>query len=208
MHATNTNLNAIINDNNYYIFYDNKNAYLQSSVKKIKINLVSGQPILDDSFVIINYTFDFKDKYLKLLPNQKPFSCEIIDKDKDSRLICGHIRINKTEQNDDLYYFNASLMNSDFNDIEDEINIDIHSSIHYIRLQRKNSNHIKYILTRYSYIITLNKEGDKYKIVSSVDVPSFSEFLCSNDFFFTITVIFFLHIQVPCILKKVQRLII
>ena len=35
MIATNTNLDAIINDNNYYIFYDNKNKYLQNKLTTI-----------------------------------------------------------------------------------------------------------------------------------------------------------------------------
>ena len=99
-------------------------------------------------------------------------------------------------------------MNSDFNDIEDEINVDIQFSKPYIRLQREDSNHIKYIFTRYSYEITLNKEGDKYKLVSSVDVPSFSIFLGANDSFFYNNGYLFSSYSSKMYIKKVQQVII
>ena len=182
MIASNTDLSEIIHNDSYYIYYDYNNAYLQSGVKKIK--LVNGQPILDQSFIILNYTFSFKDKYLDLLDIRKSFSCEIIDTEEGHpRLVCGHVRINKTES-DTLHYCNASLLNSDFTNIEDETHLDHYSSKKSIRLQRDDSTHIKYILTNFVYIITLNKEGDNYKLVAKTDVFTFLKFFCVNEHFF------------------------
>jgi hypothetical protein len=177
-----TNIND--EDNNYYIYYDVANSYLENTVIKVKLESNGGNPILDTNFDILNYTFAFKDKNLDIAPIQKPFSCEIIDTDEDSRLICGHIRVAKNKDNALLYYCNATLFNSDFDDIEDEISVDKHSSIRYIRIQRKDETHIKYLFTRYSFEITVQKKDGKYKLVSTKDISPFYEFFGSEDLFF------------------------
>ena len=163
-----------------YIITDNSstNSYLENTVIKIKLESNDGIPCLDTNFTILNYTFKYKDNDLDKAPIQKPFSCEIIDTDEDSRLICGHIKVKGT------YICNATLLNSDFDDIEDEITIYLPSSIRNIRLQRQNSTHIKYIFTKCSFIVSLRKDSDKYKLVSTRDIPPFYEFLGAYDLFF------------------------
>ena len=163
------------------------NSYLENTVVKIKLESKDGNPCLDTNFTILNYTFKYKDKNLDIAPIQNPFSCEIIDIDEDSRLICGHIRVKEKEKYF-YYYCNATLLNSDFNDIEDEINVVTQSStkyiIKYIRLQRENSTHIKFIFTKYSFKITLEKKSNKYKLSSNEDILPFSKFSGNYDLFF------------------------
>ena len=117
------NINADNEEDIYYCIYDYNNTYLQYTLIKIKINNDGNddnEPILDEEFPILNYTFEFKEKKVENITMSRPLSCEILDVDENSpeeqTLICGYIKM------EDKYLLNVFVMNSNFDGIEDEKN--------------------------------------------------------------------------------------
>ena len=185
----NTNVN---NDEDYFIYYDYNNTYLENGVIKIKLkNEVDGnEPILDDNFDIVNYTFQYKHKNLEHIPLSRSLSCEIVDVEdvssKESRLVCGYIISNEKSDNSFNYFLIYSVINNNFSDIEDESKTEYkHKTMPNIRLQKINSTHIKYIVSEMSYEVTVKKDNG----------------ICS-------LIIFFLHLLLFYILKKIYLKII
>ena len=178
------NLTDINNEDKYYIYYDYNNKYLQNTVIKIKLKTAeeNNGPILDDSFNIMNYSLPFKHKDLNKIPFPRPFSCETINigNSVESRLVCGIVKINEGGE----FSVIATVMNSEFNKIENETKIYSIKTQPYIRLQRIDFNSILYIFYLYSYQITLEIEGSKCIIISSRSSNSFSSFKSSQGLFF------------------------
>ena len=156
----------------------NDNQYLEYKVLKIQLtNDENDGPILDDSTDIKTYNLEYKEKNFNdiLL---RPFSCEVINIEDDvnsDRLVCGYIRLNDTS--DKLsYILNVTVINSDFDNIENEKTVDIFSRMPYIRLQRIDPTTIIYFITDYSYNISLKNEdifisniSDQFHYFSSVN---------------------------------------
>ena len=76
-------------------------------------------------------------------------------------------------------------MNSQFNDIEYELQIIESEKLLGFRLQKKNSTFIKYIVSCNSYEIYLNKENSKYQIILIINTESgLYLFTCMYDLFY------------------------
>ena len=158
-------------EDNYYIIYDYNNTYIEHTVIKAKLKTIEENigPIIDVSFLTIDYTLEFKEKHLNKLPLPRPFSCEVIDIEgnvNSNRLICGYIIVNEFDGKFE-YSLNITVMNSNFNEVEDEITVSSFKTIPYIRLQRIDSNSIRCLAYIYSYEITLTNEGTKCTLSSS-----------------------------------------
>ena len=142
----NTNVNI---EEDYFIYYDYNNTYLENGVIKIKLKNEGddNDPILDDNFDIVNYTFQYKHKDLEHIPLSRSLSCEIVDVEdansKESRLVCGYIISNEKSDNSFNYFLIYSVINNNFSDIEDESKTEYkHKTMPNIRLQKINSTHI------------------------------------------------------------------
>ena len=189
--STELNNTNEIDDSNYYFYYDYNNTYLVNSLIKIKLKNDGDNidPLLDEAFDIVNYTIQYKHKNLENLPLSRPLSCEIVNVKniitEEPRLICGYIIANETSKDSFDYLLINIVMNSDFNDIEDEtITKYKYKIMPYIKLQKINSTHIRYIASKISYEVALKKEGDKYKIEITNDNKNLHKFQSSGSLFF------------------------
>ena len=177
-------------DNNYFYFYDYNSTYLENNVIKIKLTIDAdnNEPILDESFNILNYTFEPHNTSINSIPISKAFSCEIINIDEivpeDSRLVCGYIISNETSTNSYSYKLNVTVMNSNFNGIENEELVHSPKKMPYLKLQRMNPTTIIYIFTKYSFAISLKKVDSECKIDIWQKYPSFYRFTCTEDLFY------------------------
>ena len=189
------NISSEMNENNedddFYYFYDYDNKYLQNTVIKIKLtndNYNINNPIIDNEFNILNYTLEYNHEYLDHLPFPRPFSCEIINVEENSsdqpKLVCGYIIANEKSQNNFLYLVNVCSINSSFDGIEDVKTLFSPNIMPYIRLQRINSNYIRFLSSNYSYQISIKLEESIYKIKSSENPSSFYHISSSSDLFF------------------------
>jgi hypothetical protein len=177
------------NDDNYFIFYDYVNTYLENNVIKIKlINNGDNEPALDENFNILNYTFEYQDTNIDHIPISRPFSCEVINIDditgQESRLVCGFLIVNETSENKFSYQLNATVMNNNFDEIEDNKEVNIPKKMPYFRLQRIDETHIRYLLTSYSFVISLKLEDSECKIVISQTAQSFYTFRSTGELFY------------------------
>ena len=181
---------SISHKDNYV--YIGINLNLENNIIKIKLtnnntenNTDNNEPMLDETVNILKYIFDYPNINLKLQIPISPFSCEIININElvpeDSRLVCGYITANQTSQN---YILNLTLINSNFNGIENEQKLYSSKTIPSFRFQRINSNTLIFIYNQYSFEISLKIEDSKYKINISKDNKFFYEFKCSNDLFY------------------------
>ena len=186
----NYSISDIFNDINteeeYSIFYDYDNKYLEHNVIKIKLKNIDKNPIIDETFNMLVYTFEYKHKKLEKIPFERPFSCEAIniETEEESRLVCGYVIANETDKDKYSYLINITVMNSDFNKIENEEIVSELSSMPYIRLQRIDNNSIIYFISQNSYIIKLKREGTKCIIQISENNANFYKFKSNNDLFF------------------------
>ena len=177
------------NDDNYFIFYDYANTYLENNVIKIKLNNNGdNEPALDENFNILNYTFEYQDTNIDHIPISRPFSCEVINIDditgQESRLVCGFLIVNETSENKFSYQLNATVMNNNFDEIEDNKEVNIPKKMPYFRLQRIDETHIRYLLTSYSFVISLKLEDSECKIVISQTAQSFYTFRSTGELFY------------------------
>ena len=202
-----SDINCAENEDEYYYYYDYINKYLENTVIKIKFTEYdeNNEPILDNNFNILNYTFIYKHYELEKIPLSRPFSCEIINiKDmspEEPRLVCGYVVANETEENKFEYLLNVTVMNSDFDGIDYVKKVDSLKIMPYIRLQRIDNNYIRYIVTKYSYEISLKKEASNYEF--EINTPSsFHIFSCSNDLFFYNNYYLFLASSSSMFIKK------
>ena len=180
-------LSDINNEEEYYIYYDYNNTYMKYTLIKIKLKNIEDNsgPILDNNFFILNYTLEFKHTKLDIMPFSRFLSCEVIniENSEESRLVCGYAILNKTDENKYSYLLCVTVMNSDFNEIENEYILYSLPNIPYIRLQRIDSYSIIYLFSNYSYIITLKLVESKCIIEISSN-QYFHEFESSKDLFF------------------------
>ena len=112
-----TEINNNISDIN--IINEDNNNYLKNTLIKIKLtndNDNINNPILDEGFNILNYTFESQHKHLDHIPFPRALSCEIINIEKNlsepPRLICGYIDYiidNETIKNDFKYIYFAKI---------------------------------------------------------------------------------------------------
>ena len=203
-----SDINCNDEDDDFFYFYDYDNKYLQNTVLKIKLindNDNINNPLIDEAFNILNYTFEFQHKFLDHIPFPRPFSCEIIDIENASsehpRLVCGNIIVNETSQNNFLYLINVSSINSSFDGIEDVKTLYSQNIMPYIRLQRVDSNTIKFLFSKNTYKITIKLEESKYKIQSSSS-PSSLYHISSGDLFFYNNYYLFVSSFSDIIIKK------
>ena len=169
-------------------------SYLENTVLKIKFTEYSEneEPILDPNFQILNYTFEYKHYFLDQIPMPRPFLCEIIDvKDipaedlsEEPRLVCGFIAAKKLGENSFEYLFNTTVMNINFDKIDDNKLVATFKTMLYIRLQRIDSYRIRYIVTTSCYEISLKKDNSKYLLQSTQHSFPFSQFSSSGDLFY------------------------
>ena len=115
----------------------------------------------------IIYSFDY---LLPITENNnftRQISCEIITPNNslsDEVLVCGYIKYDNLTLK---YSYIASLLNSQFNEIH-SITILTTQSLFSFRLQKINSTYIRYLTTKYSYEIYIEKESEfKLKYSSS-----------------------------------------
>ena len=153
--------------------------YLKNNI--IKVELVnnidnSGTNAINEKI----YTFNHKLTNLDKITYKRQISCEIIEPINElnnPRLVCGYIKYENSK-----YVYYASVMNSQFDDIEHELQIVKSKSLLSFRLQKVNSTYIKYIVTCNSYDIYLNNEDSKYQIILIKDQESnLYLFSCMND---------------------------
>ena len=187
-------LTEIITEDEYEIVYDENNKYLENTVFKIKLKEENNEILIDENFNITNYNLKYKNKHIDKMAFPKPFSCEVIniENSEESRLVCGYIFVKDTKINKITYIVNAIVMNSDFNQEENETAIFTFSSIPNIKFQRVDSNTIIYICNEHSFEINLKLEGTKCILDISEEnnyYPRFTYsmnlFFISNDFLFT-----------------------
>ena len=172
-------------EDDYYIFDDYYNSYLENTAIKIKLNNdENNEPFIDEDFKILFYAFNHKQKSLENIDLSRPFSCEIIniENNEDSRLVCGYIIEKQTGNNTFLYSSNVTVMNSDFNNIENETTIKTYKEKPYLRLQRIDSNNIRYFVMNNSFEISLKIKDSKCILVVKKDY--FSIFDSSEGLFF------------------------
>ena len=116
---------------------------LQNNI--IKIELVNN--IDNNTTNVINekiYLFNYQLTNLDTIIYKRQISCEIIEPINElnnPRLVCGYIKYENSK-----YIYFASVMNSQFNDIEYELQIIESEKLLGFRLQKKNSTFIKYIV--------------------------------------------------------------
>jgi len=160
------------NEDSYDIIYDYNNIYWEYSVYKIKIKIDEGnnELIIDTSFSILNYTFEYKTKNSTIMDLPNPLTCEIIT--SKNRLICGY---NKNETNSYLSYI--LVMNENFNGTDGEKLIYKSGSLIYLKLQKKDENSL-YFFSQNCYIISLQDNGD----ISSIE-SNFNPFKYTKNFF-------------------------
>ena len=155
---------------------------LQNNI--IKIELINN---IDNNMTnVINekiYSFDYQLTNLDTIIYKRQISCEIIEPINElnnPRLVCGYIKYENSK-----YIYFASVMNSQFNDIEHELQIIESEKLLGFRLQKKNSTFIKYIVSCNSYEIYLNNENSKYQIILIIDTESgLYLFTCMYDLFY------------------------
>ena len=183
-----SNLSDINIEEEYSFYYDYNNRYMKHTLIKIKMKNIEDNdgPIIDENFNIINYTLKYNHTKLDIIPFPRPFSCEVIniENSEESRLVCGYVVINETNKNKYSYNLNVTVMNSDFNEIENETIVYSLPTMPYIRLQRIDSYSITYLFSNYSYIITLKLVESKCIIEISTNNRHFYKFESSKDLFF------------------------
>ena len=186
------------NDTDINYNSESNNNYLENTIIKIKLtnnNDNINNPILDDEFNILNYTFDSQHKHLDHLPFPRTFSCEIINIEdnlsEQQRLICGYIDYIFDTILEDGFYKNVTLyfvdifsINSNFDGIEDSKRKSWIDKMPYIRFQRIDSNYIRFLSSFNSYKINIIKEESKYIINVNEESNPFLGITCSDDLFF------------------------
>ena len=182
-----TNLNYLCSisvlDNIFYIGISQviSNSLQNNIIKAELVNNIdnNGTNTINEKIYSFNYQLTNLDKIIY----KRQISCEIIEPINElnnPRLVCGYIKYENS-----IYIYFASVMNSQFNDIEHELQIIKSKSLLSFRLQKINSTYIKYIVTANSYEIYLNNEDSKYQIILIKDTESnLYSFFCMNDLFY------------------------
>ena len=127
------------------------NNTLQKNVIKIKLEEQDDYKTIVKNQTI--YTLDYLLPLLKSKNFTRQISCEIIlpkDSSSNEGLVCGYIQYDDTNSE---YIYKAILFNSQFNKLDSEINITKPDKLLSFRLQKINSNYIRYLVTKNSFEI-------------------------------------------------------
>ena len=170
------------------IVYIGISQIIDNSLKNniIKVELINNNdnngPIVNDKIL---FSFNYQLTNLNKIIYKRQISCEIIEPINDlnnPRLVCGYIKYDSKSK---IYTYFASVMNSLFNEIEDENQIISSKSLLSFRLQKINSTYIKYIVTKNSYEIYLKEVNSKYHVILIKDTNAYLySFYCMNDLFY------------------------
>ena len=133
------------------------------------------------------FTFDYLLSNLENITYTRQISCEIIspvNSLEETAVVCGYIKYNSTTQK---YSYMASVLNSNFNAKDFDLQVTTSTSYLGIRLQKINSTYIRFLITKYSFEIYLKKENSKFKVfqtasnIRNANLYSFSSY---NDLFY------------------------
>ena len=99
------------------------------------------------------FTFDYLLSNLENITYTRQISCEIIspvNSLEETAVVCGYIKYNSTTQK---YSYMASVLNSNFNAKDFDLQVTTSTSYLGIRLQKINSTYIRFLMTKCSFEI-------------------------------------------------------
>ena len=145
----------------------------------IKVELSSNDnngPIANDQMI---YSFDDQLIEFHNITYSRQISCEIIfpvNSENDEALVCGYIIFDNSTNN---YIYIASVLNSQFNNIDSEIKLLTKTDNHSFRLQKINSTYIRYLINKNSFEIYVTKSSDSIFEIAQVSANKRNKFLYS-----------------------------